>query len=143
MSTLNLTPNPSILLIQLGLFLANLFVIKKLILQPYLELRTKREAMTKGNAGVAQKLTQEAAQKAKQIDDQLIAMRTDIATHATKLKNDTTAKARETIRNAEQEAKKFITENERVISEQVRAEETKLPELVNSTAKTLFEQAID
>ena len=82
MSSLNLTPNPSILLVQLGLFLANLFVIKKLILQPYLALRARREAMTTGNAGEAQKLAHEASEKAKQIDDKLTNTRADITMHA-------------------------------------------------------------
>lgn len=50
MSDLNLVPNPIVIGIQSAIFLASIFVVKKLFVSPYLTLREKRTQMTSGQA---------------------------------------------------------------------------------------------
>jgi len=56
MSSLNLSPNPTIMAITAGVFLANLLVVKKLFLEPYLKVREQRIKATFGNQAAAEQL---------------------------------------------------------------------------------------
>ena len=67
MSGLNLVPNPTVLAVQAGVFMANIFVIKKLWLDPYLRVYEKRQANTTGSQTDAEKISKENG--AKKIDN--------------------------------------------------------------------------
>ena len=43
MASLELVPHPDVLVVQAGVFLANFVVVKKLLVEPYLTVRDKRE----------------------------------------------------------------------------------------------------
>ena len=59
MSGLNLIPNPTVLAVQTGVFMANIFVIKKLWLDPYMKVYEKRKASTTGSQSDAEKIGKE------------------------------------------------------------------------------------
>ncbi len=56
MSSLNLSPNPAIMAITAGIFVANLIAVKKLFLEPYLKVRDQRIKATFGNQAAAEQL---------------------------------------------------------------------------------------
>lgn len=56
MSSLNLSPNPTIMAITAGIFVANLIAVKKLFLEPYLKVRDQRIKATFGNQSEAEQL---------------------------------------------------------------------------------------
>ena len=59
MSSLNLVPNPTIMAIQAGLFVANFVAVKKLLLEPYLKVYDQRQDLTVGNKTEAIKILEE------------------------------------------------------------------------------------
>jgi F0F1-type ATP synthase membrane subunit b/b' len=48
MAELNLIPNPTLLAVQTGVFLANVWIVNALILKPYQKLKESRENLTTG-----------------------------------------------------------------------------------------------
>ena len=45
MADFNLVPVPRVLLVQAGIFIANTIIIKKLLIEPYLKLKAKRDSI--------------------------------------------------------------------------------------------------
>ena len=49
MAQLVLVPNPVVMAVQAGVFIAGAVIIKKLMIEPYLSVRDRREKLTVGN----------------------------------------------------------------------------------------------
>ena len=92
MSQLNLTPDPIVLGAQAAIFLANMFVVKKLILTPYLSVRSRREASTGGNQDVALKLTTDAQALETKITERMRAAHKEAASAREAIKQEAVAK---------------------------------------------------
>lgn len=71
MAELNLVPNPTLLVVQGGVFLANIWLIDKLILKPYLKLKDARDRLTVGNQDATRSIHQEIENKSKIIRERL------------------------------------------------------------------------
>lgn len=71
MAELNLVPNPTLLVVQGGVFLANIWLIDKLILKPYLKLKEARDRLTVGNQDATRSIHQEIENKSKIIRERL------------------------------------------------------------------------
>lgn len=67
MSSLNLSPNPTIMAITAGVFALNFFAVKKLFLEPYLKVRDQRIKATFGNQSEAEHLELENGKAAEKI----------------------------------------------------------------------------
>ncbi len=72
MSTLNLIPDLELLTVHAGLFLANIWVVKKLIFEPYIKMRDKRAGLTVEMTAQA-KADLAEVQKENQVLDELLA----------------------------------------------------------------------
>ncbi|HET9238875.1 MAG TPA: hypothetical protein VFO10_16580 [Oligoflexus sp.] len=71
MSSLNLSPNPVIMAATAGIFVANLIVVKKLFLEPYLKVRDQRIKATFGNQAAAEQLEVENTRATEKIRDRI------------------------------------------------------------------------
>jgi len=71
MAELNLVPNPTLLVVQGGVFLTNIWLINKLILKPYLKLKEARDRLTIGNQDATRSVHQEIELKSKTIKERL------------------------------------------------------------------------
>lgn len=63
MADFNLMPVPKVLIVQVGIFIANTFVVKKLVLDPYRRLKERRKALTERRQQQAQQRIQELTAK--------------------------------------------------------------------------------
>ncbi len=59
MSSLNIAPNPKAVALLLIIFLANILIIKKLILESFLKLKKHRDALTTGSVAETKKIQQQ------------------------------------------------------------------------------------
>ncbi len=71
MSSLNLSPNPVIMAVTAGVFVANLIAVKKLFLEPYLKVRDQRIKATFGNQAAAEQLEVENTRATEKIRDRI------------------------------------------------------------------------
>jgi F0F1-type ATP synthase membrane subunit b/b' len=59
MAELSLAPNPTLLVVQTGIFLTNVWLVNTLILKPYQKLKAARDQATVGNQDEARRTLQE------------------------------------------------------------------------------------
>ena len=61
MAELSLVPNPTLLVVQTGIFLNNVWLVNTLILKPYQKLKAARDQDTVGNQDEARRALKEVA----------------------------------------------------------------------------------
>ena len=105
-SSLNLKPDLPIMIIQAGLFLVNMYVVKKLILEPYLLLRSSREKATGGSQLEAQELVAKSSKLDQEVAEKLRDAHKAAAVTREGLKSAAVSKRSEILAAAERAAKK-------------------------------------
>ncbi|MCX6126524.1 MAG: hypothetical protein NTV34_17455 [Proteobacteria bacterium] len=117
-SSLNLKPDLPIMIIQASLFLVNMFVVKRLILQPYLSLKLSREKVTGGSQVEAQdllaksaSLDQEVAGKLRDAHKAAALTREGLKTAALSKRSEILAAAELTAKTEQQELRIAIVNN--------------------------------
>lgn len=71
MSSLNLIPNPQVVVAQAAIFLAHIYVVNKLLLAPFLSLKSKQDAATNGSEQEAKILMEKYTQTALKVEQRL------------------------------------------------------------------------
>ena len=142
MASLNLVPNPPVLIVQAGIFLANLAIIKKLYVDPYLTVRDRRDALTLGNKDAAAAALQEAEATQQKIAHVLAG-----AVDAAKKSRETVRLAAIEKRNgilglAEAEAKAVVQAVEKQIQAELAAEKAKVPAIVAALTQEVYQLAL-
>ena len=142
MSSLNLVPNPSVMVVQAGLFIANFVAIKKLLLEPYLKVYDKRQSLTVGNKSEADQLIQknenamlEIKQRILEANEQASQIRTELTQAAHRQKT-------QLIADAETTAKKTVEGVRSQISQSLEQEMAKVPALVDEITAMIVNQVI-
>lgn len=129
-SSLNLSPDPIVIGVQAGLFLANMYVVKKLMLDPYLKVRSAREAKTGGSQDDAQALLAKAAELDQAMTEKMrVAHKAASATRES-IKSAAQAQRASTLAKAEAAAKKEQTEIQNAISANLAEERSKQQQTV-------------
>ena len=106
-SSLNLNPDLAVIGVQAGIFLANMFVVKKLMLEPYLKVKAARDKSTGGNQGDASSLLD----KAKEMDQQIAVKMRDAHKQA--------AETREAIKSAAQNKRNDLVQKAEMAKRQI------------------------
>ena len=140
MSQLNLKPDPIVLGIQAAIFLANMFVVKKLMLEPYLAVRNRRDAKTGGSQDVAQKLQSEAQELETKITERMRSAHKEAATVREAIKKDAMDKRAAVLAKAEGEAKAEQAKIEEAISANIKEERARQAETVRAISDQFFAQ---
>ena len=141
-SGLNLTPDITVLGVQAGLFLANMFVVKKLMLEPYLKVRELRDQKTGGSQDSAQALLQKAkeldaviSQKMKDAHKGAAELREKIKSEANQVRATLVTKAEFAAKADQQALLKSISEN-------LKEEKSRLDQTVSTISDELVRLAI-
>lgn len=142
MASLNLVPNPPVLAVQAVIFLTGLFVVKKLFVQPYLELRDKREKLTVGSKDEAQKLLLETERVSQDIAAKLNAAITEAKQAREKTRDAALQKRQTALSAAEGDSKKLVQEVETQIKQDLAAEKAKVPAVVKSLTDEVYKLAL-
>lgn len=140
MSQLNLQPDPIVLGIQAVIFLVNMLVVKKLMLEPYLAVRSRRDAKTGGSQDVAQKLQSEAQELEARITERMRAAHKEAATVREGIKKEAMEKRSAILAKAESESKTEQAKIEEAISLNLKEERSRQEETVRSVSDQLFAQ---
>ena len=140
MSHLNLTPDPVIIATQAAIFLANMFVIKKLILNPYLSVRSRREASTGGNQHEAQKLAQDALGLEAKITERVRAAHKEASTAREVIKSEALSKRAAKLAKAEADTKASQLAVQHQIAANLQEERANKETSIKTIAQSFFSQ---
>lgn len=142
MSSLNLTPNPTVMVIEAGVFLVNFLVVKKLLLEPYLSVNAKRKQLTEGNQNQAEHLEIENQQSAQKIKSQLGL----VADESRALREQAVQKAKSKrdsiVNSASEEASKTIESMRQEIKRELASEQARIPALVERLTKEFVQKVV-
>lgn len=143
MSSLNLVPNPTVLIVQAGIFLANAVVAKKFILDPFIKVHKQRYGATKGSQELAIKLEEENKTKTQGITFKI----QEAASSAHKLRDEIVSKARSEkdliLKKAEAEARDYLEAMSKEIKSQIDVERIKIPSIVVAMTTEVYQQTIN
>ncbi len=142
MSQLNLTPDPVVLGAQAAIFLANMFVVKKTILEPYLLVRSRREASTGGSQEAASKLIAEANALESKITERMREAHRDAAQKREQIKADANIKRTTLLKEAEQFCKLEQQKIEKEIAANLDDERTRKDETIKNLSQTFYTQVV-
>lgn len=142
MSSLNLNPNPTVMLVQTGIFIANFWAIKKLFLEPYLKLADKRSNLTFGNREEADALNRRNEEALKKLTAKLEQARDEAAKMRHQVAEQTEVKRQSVVGDAESEAKKVVEEVRASIQIELEKEKSKLPGLISELTDEIYSQTI-
>lgn len=142
MATLELIPKVPVLIVQAGVFLANIAVVKTLFVDPYLKLQDRRDAMTIGNQVGATKILGECEAISRNITSKLEAAYSEAAAAREVVRASTIAKKTQMLKTAETEARAYVDAIEKEIQQEVAREKQKIPAVVNSLTQEFYEQTL-
>jgi len=142
MATLELIPKVPVLIVQTGVFLANIVVVKKLFVDPYLKLQDRRDAMTVGNQEGAAKILSECESITRNVTAKLETAYTELALVREQVRNSTLKKKTEILKLAETEARSYVEAIEKEIQEEVAREKQKIPAIVNSLTQEFYDRTL-
>lgn len=142
MASLELIPKVPVLIAQTGVFLANVFVIKKLFVEPFLSVKDRRDAATVGSADHAVKILQEADRLASDITSKVETAYTQASAAREAQRNQALAKKTDLIKAADDEARRHIESIEKQIKQEVESERQKIPAIVNSLTQEFYTKTI-
>jgi len=141
MAELNLVPNTTVVVVQTGIFLANLVVVKKLIVDPYMRLREKRDSMTSGAQGDAVRLTAESETMARQIEERLNAASREAASARDATRQGANTKADAIRKSAETDAKAAVAKVSAEVAAELTQQKAKIPAVVKQISDDVFRLA--
>ncbi len=142
MSTLNLTPNPTVMVIEAGVFLVNFFVVKKMLLEPYISVSEKRKQMTEGNQSQAEHLELENQKAAEQIQSRLVQVVDESRTVSKQTVEQAKAKRDELVHAASTEASSTIERLRSELKKELDAERARVPALVEQLTREFVQKIV-
>jgi len=142
MASLELIPNPQVPVVQAGIFLANLVVVKKLWVEPYLTVRDRREKMTAGSKDDATRFLADAERLSEEINAKLKSAAGEAKSHRETIRNAALARRAQILAAAESEAKAHVDTVERQIKDELTRERSKVPAIVQTLTDDVYKLAL-
>lgn len=142
MAALNLDPNPLIIAAQMGIFIGAVVVVKKLMVEPYLRVKDKRDGLTVGSTDHAKTLVAENEQISADIQGQL----QDAFQYAKKVKETALDSAESESRTILADAKTHIEAESSKLEQELKgnlaAETAKAKTFVDSLATEVYQKVV-
>jgi F0F1-type ATP synthase membrane subunit b/b' len=142
MAQLVLVPNPVVLAVQAGVFLANVVVVKKLMLEPYLAVRDRREKLTQGNRDEASSIVTRCEALVTDINQRLVTTAQTAQKAKESIRNAALEKRNATLAAAEAEARATIEKMAAEVKQTLAAERAKVPQVVQQLTQQVFQLAV-
>lgn len=142
MAQLVLLPNPVVMAVQAGVFLAGAAIIKKLMVEPYLKVRDRREKLTIGNQGEAAAILERCEQIASDINKKITAANRLAHEDKDAIEKQAMAKRNEIVAAAESEARKILDAMAADIQDEIAKEKAKVPEVVKQLTEQVYQIAV-
>lgn len=142
MSSLNLDPNKFILVTQLGIFLGSVVVVKKLMLDPYFKVKTKRDQLTIGNENEANSLAEKNKILVEEIDTKL----KDAYSFSNNIKSQNISKAeakgQSILAEADEEIKEAFKQLKSQIASELQSETDKIPKIIKALSQDIYSKVV-
>ena len=138
-----IAPSPIILAVQAAIFAANLVVVKKLFVTPYLKVRDERDRQTVGSKEAAEQAVQQAAKITKDIDERIVAAAELARRERENLRQSALEKRDSILGAADAEAKKTIEAMEKQIQQDLTAERQKVPAIVAELTDQVYQATVN
>lgn len=142
MASLNLVPNPPVLAVQVVVFLAGLTIVKKLFVQPYMELRDKREKLTVGSKDEALKFLADSDRISQEITAKLNRTIDEAKKSRDQTREAALQKRSSVLAAAEAETKKLVADVETQVKQDLAAEKAKVPAIVKNLTEEVYKLAL-
>jgi F0F1-type ATP synthase membrane subunit b/b' len=139
MASLELKPEPIVVAVQGVIFLASMYSVKKLMLEPFLKLRERRKALTEGRFQEARKIVDEAEQKLSAIRERMREAAMAARSDRDVIVGKAVLARTELIAKAEAEGKQVISEMKNRISVDLAGERA----VIKSQVSVLTKQVMD
>ncbi len=142
MSSLNLTPNPTVMAVEAVVFLVNFFAVKKLLLEPYLKVNAQRKEQTEGNQSQAEHLELENQKAIEKINVKI----GQVSEESRTLREQTVQKAKldrdSQVQGASDEASRTIESLRQELAKELAAERARIPGLVDQLTKEFVSKIV-
>jgi F0F1-type ATP synthase membrane subunit b/b' len=138
MSTLNLIPDLELLCAHTGIFLANLVVVKSLIITPYLALQKKRRALTADRHDEAVKILADCAQHSQELESRVKATYREAAHASEERKAHALVAQKALIVEAKKNADTALEAMRQEIAALVQRESKKIPFIAQELSKEFY-----
>ena len=135
---LDLIPKLPVLVVQTGIFLANVGLIRNLFVLPYLKVRDDRERTTIGKKDDAIRLSAEFKELSEDIDRRLGDSMRKIRQEREFRRTKALERRQEIIQSAITESKSIADDAEKMLKEAVRLEKSKIPDVVREISEAVF-----
>lgn len=142
MASLNLVPNPSVMIVQTGIFLANFVIIKKLFLEPYLKVSDKRAAVTTGGVKDADSIVKSNLESQARIDSKMSDVRDEAAKLRQLAQSEAQKEATSIVSAAEVDARLTVSAVREEIQQNSAEERQKIPAIVEELTGTVFQKVL-
>jgi F0F1-type ATP synthase membrane subunit b/b' len=116
-----LLPDPVVMTIQAGLFLATVVVVKKNILDPYLKLKAKREELTVTSQAKSKDIEAQVLEMEKSLKQSLDSARTKARAEVDKIKTIVMSKAGEIQQKAQDQAEQILEKSLGTLKKDIEA----------------------
>lgn len=143
MANLDLIPKLPVLAVQAGIFVANLGIMKKLFMEPYLKVRNAQDSQTIGSHGDAARLLAQADQISAEINSRLQAALLKAKSEREAVRGAAVARRQTLLGAAQAEVKSELDRVEEEIKAQIEAERAKVPNVVASLANEVYKIALN
>ncbi len=135
---LDLIPKLPVLAVQTGIFLANLAIIKKLFVAPYLKVRAERETATQGSREEAIKLQAEAKEIEEELQRRMSEGLKQIRDQRETIRKEAMVMRQSLIEQAVKEANSWTDGAEKELSQVLQREKAKIPAVVAGLKEEIY-----
>lgn len=142
MAGLNLTPNPAIMAVQAGVFLANIYVVKKLWLDPYMKVYKKRQEKTRGAQSEAESILKRNVASISEIDGRISQASIDAKAVRARIHDDMSKEKNAALLEAAQEAEQIVQTSRAQLEANLEQELQKIPKIVNQLSNDFYAKVI-
>ncbi len=138
MSDLNLIPDPQIMAVQAIIFLSQIYVVKKFLVEPFSKLKRLREGATTGAESRSDELKREIAGLSRELEDRLNETYDNIKLIREKGKQDAKKAREHDIAQAHKEMTEIVHSARSAIKVNLQEERNKIPSLANTFIDEIY-----
>lgn len=142
LAVLDLSVDPQILLIQSAIFLTNVVVIKKLMLDPYVLLRQKRDSETIGKEKQTMEAQKELVEKEVRYSDKIKSALSQAKLQKEQKRQGYLKQQKAEIDALKADVDSMIQKSREALRSQIQEEKAKIPDLVKKLAAEVYESSV-
>jgi F0F1-type ATP synthase membrane subunit b/b' len=142
MANLELIPKLPVLAVQAGIFIANLGIMKKLFMDPYLKVKEAQEGMTIGSQGDAIRLLSQADSITASINDRMNMAMVDAKNSRELVRSAALEKRTQILDAVQKEVSNELIKVQEDIEHQVQLERSQISNVVANLANEVYKIAL-